>query len=242
MVSSSTEGTPGALQTRAPTSVPTPRPPACSSKRCDRRGNQCRRRATLPPVSNLGHAGALACLFSTLLISCGSGKEQASGPRAPAASAPAREESPPAPVSSAPEEAAPSAPSGHLSIGPLTLRNERGHGLELASDGTVSKLPGGEPVGKLGPDGQFVLASGRPGPRLEPDGHVVAANGQSFPVRIAEDGSVEAPNSAPVRFDDAGRLVGGNPDAPKTEVSGLTPTLRRTAAFLLILAAFPVRQ
>ncbi len=97
-------------------------------------------------------------------------------------------------------------------------------------------------MGKLSTDGQFVLASGRRGPKLEADGSVVAANRQKLPLRIAEDGAVEAPNMAPVRFDDAGRLVGGNPDAPKTEVAGLTPALRRTAAFLLILAAFPVRQ
>jgi hypothetical protein len=115
----------------------------------------------------------------------------------------------------------------------------------LASDGAVSKLPGGEPVGTLGSDGQFALASGRPGPKLEADGRIVAPNGQKLPVRIAEDGAVEVENTGPagaVRFDDAGRLVGGNPHAPKTEVAGLTPALRRTAAFLLILAAFPVRQ
>jgi hypothetical protein len=127
-------------------------------------------------------------------------------------------------------------------LGSLTLTNDRGNGLVLASDGAVSKLPGGEPVGKLSADGQFVLSSGRRGPKLEADGNVVAANGQKLPVHVAEDGAVEVENAPPVRFDDAGRLVGGNPDAPKTDIAGLTPALRRTAAFLLILAAFPVRQ
>jgi hypothetical protein len=127
-------------------------------------------------------------------------------------------------------------------LGALKLTNERGNGLVLAADGAVPKVPGGEPVGTLRSDGQFVLTSGRLGPKLEPDGHVVAANGQRFPVKIAEDGAVLAPNAEPVRFDDSGRLVGGNPDAPKTEVTGITPALRKAAAFLLILAAFPVRQ
>jgi hypothetical protein len=184
----------------------------------------------------------LACAGITLLISCAARND-------PRAAAPSPEPARPplaasAPLSSAPEAPSP-APGGLLSLGPLTLTNDRGNGLVLASDGAVSKLPGGEPVGKLGSDGQFVLSSGRRGPKLEADGSVVAANGQKLPLRIAEDGAVEVENTgstSPLRFDDAGRLVGGNPDAPRTEVAGLTPALRRTAAFLLILAAFPVRQ
>jgi hypothetical protein len=196
-------------------------------------------------VSNQAPRRTLACFALSLLISCGAPKDPASAPTTPAQSASvaptasatsSASASAPAPVLS------PAAPAGHLALGPLKLTNERGNGLVLAEDGAVSKVPGGEPVGTLRSDGQFVLTSGRLGPKLELDGHVVMANGQRFPVRIAEDGAVEAANAEPVRFDESGRLVGGNPDAPKTEVTGLTPALRKTAAFLLILAAFPIRQ
>jgi hypothetical protein len=45
-----------------------------------------------------------------------------------------------------------------------------------------------------------------------------------------------------LRFDATGTLVGGNANAPKTTIEGLTDATRRTAAFLLVLAAFPTRH
>ncbi len=139
----------------------------------------------------------------------------------------------PRPATSAPAEPRPAtsvaATSGALPAAPaprpplhrsFTLTNDRGHGLVLASDGGGIEAAGRQSRWERSArTGSFALASGRPGPKLEADGRIVAPNGQKLPVRIAEDGAVEVENTGPagaVRFDDAGRLVGGNPHAPKT--------------------------
>lgn len=189
--------------------------------------------------------GLSVALLLPLLVACGGAQKAEAAAPSGGASHPfgeAASSALPTNEQSKEAETSPRENAGHLTIGPLTLRNERGFGLVLDPEGKVTRLPSGELVGRLGSDGQFFLASGKPGPKLEADGRVVSANGRHLPIAIGDDGTVRVENAPEVHFDEAGQLVGGNPDAPKTEVSGLSLSLRRAAGFLLILAAFPVNE
>ena len=90
----------------------------------------------------------------------------------------------------------------------------------------------GEPLGTLHPDGRFLDLDNRLLVTMEPDGTVAIDDGV---ITIAEDGTAAIRTRfqpASLRFDEAGRIVGGGPES---QVQGLTPALRRTAMFALLL-------
>lgn len=113
----------------------------------------------------------------------------------------------------------------------------------LDARGTLSVSGKDAPVGKLLPDGRFLAPDGSLKVRMSEKGEFFTADGQRMPVTVTDDGAVLVANgNQTLRFDATGTLVGGNANAPKTTIEGLTNETRRTAAFLLVLAAFPTRH
>lgn len=156
-------------------------------------------------------------------------------PATPDSAAPARAAAPP--TTNEPESPA------HLKLGSLVLKNENGQSVLLDADGKLSVSGKSTPVGKLLPDGRFLAPDGSLKARMNEKGEFFAADGQRMPISVSDDGAVHVANgNQTLRFDATGTLVGGNANAPKTSIEGLTDDTRRTAAFLLVLAAFPTRH
>lgn len=211
-----------------------------SSSEASREGDRSLRVAQrLAPAALLAALAALACA------------RHADAPPPPAASQPPSDATLAAAPSSADSAAPPTAPPAssepalpaHLTLGSLTLKNENGQSVLLDAQGTLSVSGKDAPVGKLLPDGRFLAPDGSLKARMNEKGEFFAADGRRMPVSVADDGSVQIANgNQTLRFDATGTLVGGNANAPKTTVEGLTNETRRTAAFLLVLAAFPTRR
>jgi hypothetical protein len=217
-------------------------PPSLSALR---EGKRCWFRVAhgLAQISLLAGFGSLACA------------RHADAPPTPATSPPpiavADTATPASNASPAPAPAAAAAPSSsgepalpaHLKLGSLVLRNENGQSVLLDAKGELSVSGKNTPVGKLLPDGRFLAPDGSVKARMNEKGEFFAADGQRMPVTISDDGAVHVANgNQTLRFDATGLLVGGNANAPKTTIEGLTEETRRTAAFLLVLAAFPTRH
>ncbi len=205
------------------------------------RGKKCRSPWDAPRLA----FGSLAALVT--LLACA---RHADAPP-PAASQPPlanTETAAPATADSALPATAPLASSApalpaHLKLGVLTLKNDNGQSVLLDAKGELSVSGKSGPVGKLLPDGRFLAPDGSLKLRMNEKGEFFAADGQRMPVSVSEDGSVHVANGdQTLRFDASGTLVGGNANAPKTSIEGLTEETRRTAAFLLVLAAFPTRH
>jgi hypothetical protein len=185
----------------------------------------------------------VCCLAFALLGGCA--HDRSGGP-VPDAAAPANAESmapgaTPYTLSAAPAAAAaPSAAApGSLVIAPLKLANARGEGLALSADGTLSVVGETRQIGRLLADGSFVTPEGSVRARLSPGGTVYGPDGHELPLSIDEAGVIHPQGWTEMHFAADGSLVGGNPSAPATRIEGIKPETRRTAAFLLILAAFP---
>jgi hypothetical protein len=165
-------------------------------------------------------------------------------PSAPAdTAAPATPDSATPPAAPAPLASSDPAFPAHLELGSLVLENENGQSVLLDAKGEVSVSGKSTPVGKLLRDGRFLAPDGALKLRMNEKGEFFAADGQRMPVSVSDDGSVHVVNgNQTLRFDATGTLVGGNANAPKTSIEGLTDATRRTAAFLLVLAAFPTRH
>ncbi len=131
----------------------------------------------------------------------------------------------------------------HLTLAALALKNENGQSVLLDANGVLSVSGKAAPVGTLLPDGRFVAPDGSLKARMTEGGEFFSADGRRMPVSVAPNGTVHIENGGQtLSFDASGTLVGGSPNAPKTSIEGLTEPTRRTAAFLLILAAFPARN
>jgi hypothetical protein len=128
---------------------------------------------------------------------------------------------------------------GSLVLGSLTLSNARGEGLVLSPDGTLNAVGEARQIGHLRSDGSFVGPDGSVKARLSPDGTIYGRDGSALPVTIDAAGAIHPQGSPEMHFGADGHLEGGNSSAPATRIQGITPETRRTAAFLLILAAFP---
>jgi hypothetical protein len=154
------------------------------------------------------------------------------------------------PASSTPENGAPrvtaeelTAPQGHLELGALVLERDGKPALVLAPDGALQDVSEKRALGTLGRDGRFVDPAGKLVAQLTPDGEVELPNGDVLPVTLGSDGTVNMlKEGRKVRLKDDGSLEGANPDGPVIKLSGFKPETRRTAMFLLVLAAFPVQS
>ncbi len=191
-------------------------------------------------------------LFVLLACACA---RHAEAPPSPAAAAPV----PAASASAGSAAPAPSAPAAapspvgsdtasaplrpHLTLAALTLKNENGQSVLLDEKGVLTVSGKTAPVGTLLPDGRFVAPDGSLKARMTEAGEFFSADGRRMPVSVAANGTVHIENGdQTLSFDASGTLVGGSAHAPKTSIEGLTEPTRRTAAFLLILAAFPARR
>jgi len=130
--------------------------------------------------------------------------------------------------------------SGALTLSHLTLKNADGEALDLAADGRVTVSGDGREVGRIEPDGRFLGPDGKIRLLLARTGEVFSGDGRELPVTVNGDGVVHTAQGA-LSFGPDGVLGGGNPSAPKTTIEGLTRETRRTAALLLLVAAFPTR-
>jgi hypothetical protein len=132
---------------------------------------------------------------------------------------------------------------GHVAVGSLVLQQDGKPGLILRPDGNV-ELPGERRVlGKLSSDGRFVDARGELLARLTEEGEVVLKDDEYLPVTLAENGELrllKENRTIVLRAD--GTLEGVNPNAPVVTIQGVTPRTQRTALFLLVLSAYPVRS
>lgn len=150
----------------------------------------------------------------------------------------AAEAEPPAPKAAQPSLAAAAA---ELPLAPMRLITASGETLTLGAEGRVDALSKGKSrqVGWLKPDGVLLRPDGSLLVRLTPEGKILRAGGSELPVILAQDGTAEAPGQK-LFFNDDNILEGGSPGAPEVRVEGGEKISRRTAMFLLILAAFPV--
>lgn len=159
----------------------------------------------------------------------------------------------PAPVAASAEKAGGGAPAvdagggaqqgaaAHLVIAPLKLVNANGEAVVLDAEGKLTKGDG-TLVGVLGRDGRLVGADGQVKAQLTADGDVLVAGGRRLPLHLDESGALQVERgNERLEFDHQGLLKGGNPNAPKVRVEGFSEASRRTAMFLLVLAAFPTR-
>jgi hypothetical protein len=90
----------------------------------------------------------------------------------------------------------------------------------------------GEPLGTLHPDGRFLDLDNHLLVTMGPNGTFAIDDGV---ITIVEDGTATLRTrfeTTTLRFDEAGRIIGGGPES---QVQGLTPALRRTAMFALLL-------
>jgi hypothetical protein len=177
--------------------------------------------------------GSFAICAVALTLSCSSGAP------APAQSAPlAKAEAAP---SVTPEELT-MAP-GHVALGSLVLEQDGKPGLILRPNGSV-ELPGQRRVlGKLGTDGRFVDAQGVLLARLTDEGEVVLKDDEYLPVTLSKNGELRLlKENRTIVLNSDGTLAGVNPKAPVVTIQGVTPRTQRTALFLLVLSAYPVRS
>lgn len=132
---------------------------------------------------------------------------------------------------------------GHLEIGAVRLSQNGKPQLIMRADGTV-EMPNEQRVaGKLEHNGHFVDSQGKLIVELTEEGEVVLANGDYLPVTIDREGGVHLlKEGRVVRLRADGTLEGANPAGPVVTIEGAKPNTRRAAMFLLVLAAFPVRQ
>ena len=152
-------------------------------------------------------------------------------------------------TSSAPENSAPrvtaeelTAPESLLTVGALVLERDGKPALELKQDGALDDVAEKRLLGKLAPDGSFADPTGKVVARLAADGEVELSNGDFLPATIDRDGTVNMlKEGRKVRVRDDGTLEGANPGGPVIKFTGITRDTRRTAMFLLVLAAFPVQ-
>ena len=157
---------------------------------------------------------------------------------------------PPAGTAEAPARAAPDVPSvtadeltrvDQLTLGDLTLTQNGAPGLVLARNGTVTAADR-RVLGTLGSDGRFLDPRGALLAELTADGEVVTGSGEYLPVAIDGSGTIRLlKENRVIRLNADGTLEGVNPGAPVVTVKGLTPATSRTALFLLVLSAYPVR-
>jgi hypothetical protein len=128
-----------------------------------------------------------------------------------------------------------------LTLGDLTLTQNGAPGLVLARNGTVS-APDRRVLGTLGADGRFLDSRGELLAELTSEGEVVTGSGDYLPVSIDGAGTIRLlKENRVIRLRADGTLEGANPEAPVVTVKGLTPATARTALFLLVLSAYPVR-
>jgi hypothetical protein len=128
-----------------------------------------------------------------------------------------------------------------LELAELTLNQNRVPGLVLHADGTV-EVPDGRVLGRLGRDGRFSDREGRLLAELTADGEIVDGKGDYLPVVIDGAKVKLLKDNRVIELRDDGTLVGANPAGPVVTISGLTPGTRRTALFLLVLSAYPIRS
>lgn len=183
----------------------------------------------------------LARTRALLLLACVCACTPAATPKAGGAetkAAPLNEAPPAAGAEAAP---APST-SAMLVIAPLRLHNASGEELVLSAAGQLEVPSRKHAVGTLQPDGRLVNGSGEALAWLTADGDVFIA-GKKLPMRLDPSGKLLLEGGSQVlSFNAAGELEGGRPEAPAVKVEGLTDDTRRTAMFLLVLAAFPRRE
>ena len=165
------------------------------------------------------HLPALLTLLASALA-CGCATSPRPPPANDAASTPL-----PAPVS-------PVAPGRAPFLAMDEIRGLQGGKLHfvLYRNGLLERK--GEALGILHPDGRFLDLDSRLLVAMEPDGTIAIDGGV---ITIAEDGTAALRTrfeAYSVRFDEAGRIVGGGPES---QVQGLTSALRRTAMFALLL-------
>ena len=159
-------------------------------------------------------------------------------PATSASEEPATVTSPPASSETKADDA-----DNHLVLGTISLGNERGAGLVLHPDGRVEVPKENREVGVLHRDGRLLRPDGTVVARMTPEGEVWTGSGQRLPLQVTEDGKVQLDQSGPTLSIGAdGVVTGGNPNAPKITIEGVTDQTRRTALFLLVLAAFPAGQ
>jgi hypothetical protein len=128
-----------------------------------------------------------------------------------------------------------------LELAELTLNQDRKPGLVLRADGTV-QVPDGRVLGRLGRDGRFLDRKGELLAELTAEGEIVDAKGDYLPVVIDGTSVKLLKENRVIELRSDGTLAGANPAAPVVTISGLTPKTRRTALFLLVLSAYPVRS
>jgi len=142
----------------------------------------------------------------------------------------------PAPFASDPAKAATSAsPAPRPAFLPLAqLRWTRGGetAVLLSPDGRLEDH--GQWLGTLGADGSFTTADEKRSLTMVPDGSVHVSTG--FDVQIGEDGTavshVHGQPDEPVTLEQVAKPRAGRPGL---EIQGLTPELRRTAMWILMI-------
>lgn len=155
--------------------------------------------------------------------------------RAPASATPVATAAP----TVTPEEL--TAAPGHVELAALTLNQNGAPGLVLRADGTVER-PDGRVLGTLGRDGRFLDANGKLLAEFTPDGEIVDGQGEFLPVTIDSTGTANLlKENRRIALLEDGSIEGTNPNGPVVTVQGVTPRTRRTAMFLLVLSAYPVR-
>jgi hypothetical protein len=106
-------------------------------------------------------------------------------------------------------------------------------GPRVVLSGTGLLAERGDTLGILHADGRFLDLNEAVRVVMEPDGSVALNGGV---LTIAEDGTasmqMRGVAQPSLHFDEAGRVVGAREE---TRVEGLTPALRRTAMFALLL-------
>jgi hypothetical protein len=125
----------------------------------------------------------------------------------------------------------------------LTLLRDDHAALILHEDGKLDVGGQQSSAGTLRADGRFLDPKGKLLARLTSDGEVVLANGEYLPVTIDADGTAHLPKEQrTLRLRVDGSVEGANPDGPVVRFEGLSANNRRTAMFMLVLAAFPVKK
>jgi len=130
---------------------------------------------------------------------------------------------------------------GHLELEPLTLSQNGRPELTLRADGRVERSDG-RVLGTLGRDGRFLDPRGQLLAELTSEGEILDGAGEYLPVTIDREGAAKLlKENRRIELHDDGSLAGANPSGPVVTVAGVTARTRRTAMFLLVLSAYPVR-
>lgn len=137
----------------------------------------------------------------------------------------------PRPVATGTPTPAPASESVDLTGIEFRLEDAGGRPLAMAADGTLTGPQGF--WGRVTADGTVSFPDGSVRGRLLADHRVVDARGEEL-ASIAPDGTARVGDQA-LRFDDAGRLVGGSAEHPVRLVGSGTRVLR-AAMLVLILS------